>query len=332
MPHTMQQRFPLPIPFGWFGVAFSRDLAVGEVKSIHYFGRDLVLFRTETGQARVLDAYCPHLGAHLGHGGSVVGESIACPFHGWQFNGDGFCTSVPYATQKPPRAVDQRCIRHYPTVEDNLAIWVWYHPHDEPPHWELDHVPEIADTDFWTETVFREWIVNCHIQDTNENAVDKAHFVYVHTSENVPIGEVEVDGHRRTTVLTSRTTAHGDDGALIEGEYIDTSFTSKSAGPGFTWQHFRGVTDSILLGIITPINNESIHMRFLFKHPQMNTEMEKLFNQGYIDNVCSQVEQDIGIWNHKIYRADPMLCDGDGPISQFRKWFQQFYAEEPDQT
>ena len=324
----MQQRFGLPIPFGWFGVAFSHELAIGEVKPIHYFGRDLVLFRTESGVPRVLDAYCPHLGAHLGHGGSVSGESIACPFHGWQFDGGGYCTSVPYASKIPPRASGQRCTRHYPTVEDNLTIWAWYHPKGEAPLWEVEHVPEVVDSDFWSESLFRDWIVNCHIQDTNENAVDKAHFAYVHVSENVPTGDVEVDGHRRTTVLTSRTQAHAEDGSFIEGEYINTSFTSKSIGPGFTWQHFRGVTNSILLGVITPIDEQSIHMRFLFKHPQMKTDMERLFNQGYIDNVCTQVEQDIAIWNHKRYRADPILCDGDGPISQFRHWFQQFYAEE----
>ena len=33
----------LPLPFGWFMVAYSDELAVGEVKPLYYFGRDLVL-------------------------------------------------------------------------------------------------------------------------------------------------------------------------------------------------------------------------------------------------------------------------------------------------
>jgi hypothetical protein len=36
---------------------------------------------------------------------------------------------------------------------------------------------------------------------------------------------------------------------------------------------------------------------------------------------------DIPIWNKKIHRANPILCDGDGPIMQYRKYFSQFYAE-----
>ncbi len=324
----MSRRYNLPIPFGWFGIALSDELAIGDVKPLHYFGRDIVLFRTESGEAKVLDAVCPHLGAHLGYGGTVKGESIACPFHGWQFNGDGYCTAIPYAEKMPPKVVDQRCIRHYVTKEDNQAIWVWYHPQDDAPHWQLDHIPEMVDAEFWTESLVREWTVNCHIQDTNENAVDKAHFPYVHTSQYVPEGKVVIDGYRRVTELASRTAAYGADGHMIEGQYTDTNFTSKSFGPGFTWQHFRGVTNSMMLGLISPIDEEHVHVKFLFKYPQLKTEIEKLFNQGYIDSICQQVEQDMKIWNHKYYQPNPILCDGDGPINQFRKWFAQFYASE----
>ena len=35
--------------------------------------------------------------------------------------------------------------------------------------------------------------------------------------------------------------------------------------------------------------------------------------------------QDVEIWKDKIYRADPILCDGDGPINKLRKWYEQFY-------
>ena len=88
-------RFPMPrYPNGWFQVAYSEELPEGGVMPLRYFGRDLVLFRTETGEARVLDAFCPHLGAHLGHGGKVCGQSIRCPFHAWEFNGAGQCLSL----------------------------------------------------------------------------------------------------------------------------------------------------------------------------------------------------------------------------------------------
>lgn len=63
-------------------------------------GLDLVAVRTQDGVAHVIDAHCPHLGAHLGVMGRMVGNCIECPFHGWRFNvDDGVCTHVPYASK-----------------------------------------------------------------------------------------------------------------------------------------------------------------------------------------------------------------------------------------
>ncbi|XP_072144160.1 cholesterol 7-desaturase nvd-like [Dermacentor andersoni] len=91
---------PPVFPNGWIPVLESAQLQTGEVKALNVIGLELVAFRTEDGVAHVLDAYCPHLGAHLGVMGRVVGDCIECPFHGWRFQGDtGACTHVPYAVK-----------------------------------------------------------------------------------------------------------------------------------------------------------------------------------------------------------------------------------------
>ena len=46
-----------------------------------------------------------------------------------------------------------------------------------------------------------------------------------------------------------------------------------------------------------------------------------------IDGIANGVLDDMPIWDHKSYVADPILCDGDGPINKFRKWVSQFYSE-----
>ena len=84
-------------PTGWFQVAWSADLEVGDVKALHYFGEDLVAFRDLNGVVRVLDAHCRHLGADLSHGGCVVEGGIQCPLHGWVWSGaDGRNVRIPY--------------------------------------------------------------------------------------------------------------------------------------------------------------------------------------------------------------------------------------------
>ena len=50
------------------------ELGSGDVQPKQFFGRHLAMFRTAAGLPVLLDAYCPHLGAHLGQGAEVVGR------------------------------------------------------------------------------------------------------------------------------------------------------------------------------------------------------------------------------------------------------------------
>ena len=70
------KRSPFPVPYGWFQVGWATDVAIGETKPLRYFGKHLVLWRDEDGGVHVQDAFCPHLGAHLGHGGKVAAGDV----------------------------------------------------------------------------------------------------------------------------------------------------------------------------------------------------------------------------------------------------------------
>ena len=117
-------RFDIPpFPNGWFQVAYSDELDTGDVLPLEYFGKHLVLFRDDDGMAHVLDAFCPHLGAHLGYGGRVEDNCIRCPFHAWRFDGGGQCVEVPYANKIPPLAK----LDAWHVCEVNGLIMVWHH-------------------------------------------------------------------------------------------------------------------------------------------------------------------------------------------------------------
>jgi phenylpropionate dioxygenase-like ring-hydroxylating dioxygenase large terminal subunit len=82
-------------PDGWIQIATSDEVARGSLTVIRPFARDIVVFRTETGSLAVVDAYCPHLGAHMGRGGTVVGECLECPLHAWRWDVNGKNTHRP---------------------------------------------------------------------------------------------------------------------------------------------------------------------------------------------------------------------------------------------
>jgi cholesterol 7-desaturase len=82
-----------PFPNGWFAIAFSTEVKRGVVLSRRFLGHELVLFRTASGVAVVLDAHCPHLGAHLGDG-RIEGEADSLPVHGFCFAAAGACVKT----------------------------------------------------------------------------------------------------------------------------------------------------------------------------------------------------------------------------------------------
>ncbi|GGU67673.1 Rieske 2Fe-2S domain-containing protein [Kitasatospora aureofaciens] len=65
---------------GWYLLAFRSELA-DEITPLAIGPRRLIALR-EDERLRVLDASCPHRGAHLGYGGRREGDCVVCPFHG----------------------------------------------------------------------------------------------------------------------------------------------------------------------------------------------------------------------------------------------------------
>ena len=120
--------------------------------------------------------------------GKVVGESIQCPFHGWQFGGDGKCQHIPYCETIPARAK----VQNWPTSEVNGEIYMWYHPTGAAPDKEVPVIPQIGDEN-WTEPRQVEFNIPVHIQDIAENSCDPEHFQYVHKQNQTPPSSVKVE-------------------------------------------------------------------------------------------------------------------------------------------
>jgi len=319
----MAEAFPLPVPFGWFFVSYTDELSAGQVKAVHYFGREWVLFRTQEGVACMMDAYCPHLGAHLGHGGQVEGELLRCPFHGWAFAPDGRCSDVPYAKRIPPRVDAVNAVPALPVVEHNQVIWAWYHPLGEKPSFEVDSHVEVGDPE-WEALARYQWRFRSNPQEIAENGVDPAHFRYVHKMDEVPEGDTRYEGVvRRSSVEGPRT---AEDPSGVTRTYTSRVVTVQN-GAGQKWTRISGLTEILLMVLVTPVDSQEVELRFAFtRRREAPGSFEEALGIQAVESTASGVEDDIAIWKRKRYVAQPMLCDGDGPIPEFRRYFSNFYA------
>lgn len=312
--------FTPPIPNGWFQIAASDEIAPGDAKPLRYFGKDLVIWRSEAGELSVLDAFCPHLGAHLGHGGKVRGESIECPFHAWQFGTDGRCTAVPYAKHLPRKAA----LSPWHVKELAGLVMCWHHAEGNPPEWDIpDRIPEL-ETDDWTDFELREWKIRTRNQEMAENAVDSAHFHYLHGCTNMPQSEATVDGHKmRVFSGAGMSTPRGD----VEG-----TIESLNYGFGLSLVRFKGLVETLNVATTTPIDEDNVHLRFNFSIKKLGgADTTRGVGKAFIAELKRQLEQDIPIWENKVQYEKPLLCDGDGPIGIFRRWCTQFYTWPEEQ-
>ncbi|MFT4974875.1 MAG: 3-ketosteroid 9alpha-monooxygenase subunit A [Myxococcota bacterium] len=317
----MSDRFPFPIPNGWFAVGFSNELAPGDVKPVRYFARDLVLFRDADGAAHLLDAFCPHLGAHLGHGGVVEGNEIVCPFHAWRFDGSGACTRIPYSDKIPRQAK----LDPIPLVERNGMLLAWHHLEGAEPDWEVPEFTECDSEDF-SETVQLQWTVRTCNQEMAENAVDTAHFMYLHGTAEMPVTSAKiVSSHRlHATSTTKMSTKYGP---------VDGKIDVEMYGFGLNTTRFTGIVETFLISSSSPIDEDSCELRFSFMVKKFgDTDITKGIGRAFVKEISRQLEQDIPVWENKVYLRRPVLCDGDGPIGLFRVWAKNMYCDLPEES
>jgi nitrite reductase/ring-hydroxylating ferredoxin subunit len=316
-------------PTGWFQVAWSAEVPVGEVLRTRAFNRDLVVWRGRSGKVAVMDAYCRHLGAHLGYGGSVVDDTIQCPFHGWQWNAAGRNVCIPYE-DRPNLG---RKIETFPTVERNQSIYIWHDVEGREPYFD---VPDIftAWDDGVTEDDYHPTYPDCvlfneglemHPQYVLENGVDFAHFKYVHKVPIVPLfTRQDFDGPVSYVDFTI-----AFEGAPASIDEVSSGVEAINAGLGLAVTRSHGMIDNRTASAITPVDDSTCDVRFsvwIGRDPALTEEDSLARAVKHAHAVIEQFAADIVIWSHQKY-ADPaaLVRDEYPGFTALRTWAKQFY-------
>ena len=330
----MSIRFPATsFPRGWFQVGFSSDLAPGEMKPLEYFSKMLVMWRGESGQVFVQDAFCLHLGAHRGIRGSVTGDDLACPWHGWQWNGEGRNTCIPYSKEgcKPKLQIET-----FTALEWCGLIMIWHDWAGGPPTWVPPVVPEYGDPNFYpmhpcSDRVHR---VRAHPQMPIENAVDPAHIPYIHGAAETPrVLRFVTDGHH----------CRSDVEVLYGGGKGDTAITPEGGQRAVVQMNCYGIGLSVIrwdesllptvqITCFTPVDDQ--HIDYYFMQTSMRTPgdtgdeptgpaLKMLKVQWKV------IEQDFFTWENMTYLQTPNFAVEEAQhYAAMRRWATRFYPED----
>jgi len=135
----------------------------------------IVVWRDAQGTAHALEDRCPHRGARLSLGWNL-GDRIACWYHGVETAADGTVARVPAAATSALEG--QRCVKSYPCVERNGAIFAWFGDARHPEPARLDLPEELASSEWSSFLCTAHW--RCHYGYAIDNVMDPMHGAYLH--------------------------------------------------------------------------------------------------------------------------------------------------------
>jgi len=175
------------ISLHWYVIGESNRFPSNRIKKITVWEKDYTVWKdSKTNTFYAMDDDCSHKGAALS-GGYLKDGCAVCPYHGYEFAGNGTLMKVPGREFKNTPCKNQMT---YPIVEKNGWIYLNTLPKDIT-HSMNDNtlyansIPEEEEArnpDF--STIFLNVFFKAYSRIVSENSLDVMHIGYVHTFGN----------------------------------------------------------------------------------------------------------------------------------------------------
>jgi phenylpropionate dioxygenase-like ring-hydroxylating dioxygenase large terminal subunit len=158
----------------WYIACFEEELDDNKPIRRKIVGKDVVVFKTESGKIIVLEDRCCHRNVRLSLG-YVKGEQIKCGYHGWEYSQDGACTHIPSLREDQPIPKAAK-VKSYPTVVKHKIVWAYF---GDDAKIEQAEIPPFKELDQWP-FIFNYHEVKGNIKLIAESLFDAQHINHVH--------------------------------------------------------------------------------------------------------------------------------------------------------
>lgn len=316
----------------WYVAATSEDVT-DKPHRTRMIGADFVLFRDESGTLQCLSDVCCHRGGAL-HRGEIVNGCIACPYHGWEFNGEGQCVKIPAMGDEAsiPKRARIDC---YPVEEHLGLVWVFIGDQAEADRPEIPlWFESYLDNPEWRVSRYNyEW-TDCNWERLCENSLDTSHPSFVHKrfgsriSPKVTVVPIEHTEHgAKVTRVRAAPNASQKRGAIADLLPKDRKTTkvtvewSMIANAEMLYQEMTTEITQVLFSVRTPVDDNTVRS---YGFQARNFLMEPEHDAERVEGLFEAVQED-----HDIVRflkpkhtvtsnAREMLIESDGMELAFR--------------
>jgi phenylpropionate dioxygenase-like ring-hydroxylating dioxygenase large terminal subunit len=163
----------------WYAAATCDELSEAPLGR-RLLDRDIVVWRSQDGQAVAFEDRCAHRGFPLSDG-HVDGERLVCGYHGCAYVADGRCVHVPTQPGVPPGM----SVQTFPTLEEPPFVWIWLGPPAAAAGSRPPRTPWLTDPE-WS-TFGDSWRVQTNYLMVHEHYLDFSYAPVVYR-EDVPPG------------------------------------------------------------------------------------------------------------------------------------------------
>ena len=324
----------------WYPIARSDEVTTDKPLRTQILSMMYVAFRDENDTPYVLSDTCVHRGGSLGKG-RIKNGCVVCPYHGWEYGGDGHCVNIPSLGtdgKLPSRAK----VDSYPVQERYGILFAFLGdlPEEErPPLWD---VTEFDQPD-WRANKLVVFEVDYYYERSVENGLDPAHNEFVHPNQGAPGMNEELRGkpievvdipwgsqfkikfgrEKEHTGLMEQKEAMGDQGGVTAG--------SGHLGPNtlVTWIQFTDENMFHQYFFEAPINDKRTRIFFLnMRHFLLEPEKD-----DWIIDVNMQIAKediDVLVELNPIRTPDTttkeILLPADRPIVRYRELMKEWDA------
>ena len=206
-----------------------------------------------------MDAYCEHLGAHLGFGGHVEGEVIECAFTVGSGASEGRNVCIPYE-KRPNRG--RRCAptRSWNATSRSTSGTMSTVANPSSTFLTYSRVSRMAAV--WPTTArgsLYEQRLELHPQYVLENGVDVEHFKFVHKTPIVPVF-TRHDFDEPVSYVDFTITFEGDENQSIDD--VNSGVEAINGGLGIAVTKSSGMVDNRTISAVTPVDEHTSDVRF----------------------------------------------------------------------